>query len=71
MLQYCQCLPGLLMAPAEPLNGLSRIQCVPSERKRVTAIVVYAVLGVVLLAAIVAAVPLLLHKLRALRPPGA
>lgn len=69
-MQYCQCLPGLQAVPAAHMNGLSRIQCVPSVRQQVTAIVVYTILGAATLAAVVAVAPIIIRKIRTLRPPG-
>ena len=72
-MQYCQCLPGLQIADADPyiVRGLWRIRCVPEAGRHTTAIVMYIVLGVAFTAAIAAVVAqIILRNRHALGPPG-
>ena len=53
------------------MNGLSRIRCVPVASRNVTAIAVYTVMSVVIVAAIGAVAALIVIRNRhALGPPG-
>ena len=53
------------------VDGLSRIQCIPVKSKPITAIVVYTIMSIVIVAAISAVLALIIIRNRhALGPPG-
>ena len=53
------------------VDGLSRIQCIPVQSKPITAIVVYTIMSIVIVAAISAVLALIIIRNRhALGPPG-
>ena len=73
LLQFCQCLPGLAIAPAKPyvVQGLWRIQCVLEAKQDRTAIIVFTLLGTALAAAMATmAHQLIIRNRHALGMPG-
>ena len=70
--QFCQCLPGLVSAPADPyvVNKLWRIRCVPEAPKSRGLNPMYVVAGVVNWGALAIIIATVVYFSRRLRPPG-
>ena len=71
-MQCCQCLPGLQIAPADTVYGLSRVRCVPEPAtfKHVADIVGYAVGAATSMAATITIAYIIVKIFRKLGPPG-